>query len=223
MRFPLPIEWVSGTSTVVLRKTGYSMNRIALYLGVHLLLIVFSPSLAQGQTCFEGKPECASFWITEVGYTPRMNDAPRPFKDDFYLHWELGHMININASWAMGGAVFFGVDDTGSRWALKGRVRHWLGPRLSVDLAPGILVMIDERNETKTPGFTGHVGLNFREWFQFVGMVEVIDIQPDRQFPDVEPGIDTAWYVGAKTGGYGGFIGSAVLIAAVVVSLGSAY
>lgn len=152
-----------------------------------------------------------------------MNDAPTPNKDAFYFHWELGHMKNIVDRWALGGAVFLGADDLGSRLALKGRVRRWIGPRTSVDLSPGILVLISDRYKTKAPGFTGHVGLNFREWFQLVAMVEVIDMEPDRRrYPDVEPGLDTAWYAGAKMGGRASLVGTVILFAVAISQLNDA-
>jgi len=189
-------------------------GRITLGLGVAAFLAgILAPTPGQAQNCWQGSPDCESFWITEAGYTPRLSAPPRPLKESFYLHWELGYMRNLdNRQWALGGAGFLGLDDDGSRFALKVRLRRWLGQDVSVDLAPGILFAgSDSHFESNVPGFTGHLAINHREWLQVVAMLEVIDLEPKQAFPDLEPNTDVSWYGGVKLGGVAGVIGTVIL------------
>jgi hypothetical protein len=201
-------------------RKGLTRPRLFLMAAVPALLQAL-PALAADETCFEGARECRTFWITEVGLTPRLNEAPNPNKASFYFHWDVGHMANFG-NWAAGGTVFVGTDDYGSRYGVKGRLRRWLGPRISIDVSPGLVLGGSDRYGMKFPGFTGHMALNLREWVQATAMVEVLTLDPDPlRYPEIPPQTDTAWYAGITSGSYGGLIGSVVLGVAAVIAVAS--
>jgi hypothetical protein len=167
--------------------------------------------------CFlaKPKPECGSFLITEFGYAFRFDHSSNNRQ---YLTWELGWMKNKNKSSAVGGTVFFGLDQDfeESNFAFKPRFRWWLNKTESLDLAAGILIPGGKNNSFISPSYTGHVGFNVGNSFALVGQVEII-----RQ---VKNGTDVAWYGGFKLGTpFGAISGTAVAVAIGLLSLVSSF
>ncbi len=91
-----------------------------------MIICTFLP--AKAQHCFCGKPlpECKTFWITEFGYSHRLDQQPRRYQfaaSNFYLTWEVGMTGNLNQKSALGATFMLGADDNGHRFGVKPRYR----------------------------------------------------------------------------------------------------
>ena len=132
--------------------------------GITLILtcgILPAPILAQAEGdpqgrqqvgCFRGRPlpACKSFWIFEMqGSAPLMQTsrvvqspggpAFRQEAFDSQLEWNLGHMVNMGSTYAIGGVVTAGTGNGDALTGLKLRVRRWLGSDSSLEAEGGLL------------------------------------------------------------------------------------
>jgi hypothetical protein len=102
--------------------------------------------------CLQGHPlpACKSFWIVEVqGYTPLVQTERALSYGDAYplrqrafesgLEWNLGHMVNVGDSWAVGGALSVGTGNADPLTGIKVRVRRWLSADVSLEMDAGML------------------------------------------------------------------------------------
>lgn len=152
-------------------------------------------------------PECRYFAITEFGLFHRI--PARENEGSFYVMGELGVMRNINRKSSAGATFVVGGTEFGGRLGIKPRYRYWMNPNTSLDIAPGILLGGFENTSGETfPGFSGHLGLNFRQLdLSLIGQLEIISR-------------DKSFYAGAKLGGYAGPIAAVIVLifAAIAVS-----
>lgn len=72
---------------------------------------------------------------------------------------ELGFMHNLNDKNALGVTVLAGISDE-TQIGLNYRYRRWLGPNLTLEASPGVILAHDRHN-FRAPGFTGHVGVGY--------------------------------------------------------------
>lgn len=80
------------------------------------------------------------------------------------LEWNLGHMVNLGPTWALGGVVTLGTGSDGPLTGVKLRARRWLSPDLSLELEGGLLR--SNAHDTRFPpvnGVTADVRLNLRD------------------------------------------------------------
>ena len=75
-------------------------------------------------------------------------------------------MFNRGERSALGASVLLATNDDAFRFGLKGRYRRWLTPDVPLDIAPGVLIYQADQDLEIVPrtGFTGHVGLSWRDW-----------------------------------------------------------
>jgi hypothetical protein len=166
-------------------------------------------------------PKRRSFWITEFGYSLRFNVATKVRQVTYqsygyqwvgaetytpakrYFTWEVGHMRTMGYASALGAALFFGTDANDVlRFGVKPRYRRRLDRKISLDIAPGILIRGRDPLESTFPGVTTHVGLNFEDKYVLYGQMEVNRTE--------KYGTDVAWYGGVKLGSSPGLIAGAV-------------
>jgi hypothetical protein len=178
------------------------------------MLAIATSAAAQGsradslpsRACFRGRPEprCQSFWVTEFSITPRLNANPSgQGGPNYYFTWDLGLMRNTSARTALGGAVFLGGEDDGSRLGLTFRYRRWITSTTAFDLSPGVLVAGgDNQRAPRFPGFTGTAGIMHRDLVGLAARFEVV--------PDSAGRVETAWYGGVRFGSYPGIVTSIV-------------
>jgi hypothetical protein len=169
------------------------------------MLVVVTP--AQAQICFRPRPlaACKSLLITEFAVGAKVLD-PATRQDDVYYTGEFGWMVNVAGRSALGGALQLGIDDESDyRIGLKPRYRHWFTAMTSIDVAAGLLLFGDG---VESPGFTGHVAVNFS---RIVGAGIRFEAY-DEEFQ----GNTTRWYV---TGRLAAEAGVAAGLAGVVVLL----
>ena len=100
--------------------------------------------------CLRGEPRpmCASFWLIELqGSTTLMSPSYWVHGPDYSFRIDeseavyeltLGHMSNLDLRWAVGGGVSLGTGANDAFTGVRGRVRRWLTPNLSVELEAGL-------------------------------------------------------------------------------------
>ncbi|HEX2208051.1 MAG TPA: hypothetical protein VHG93_10250 [Longimicrobium sp.] len=169
-----------------------------------------------GGFCWRGRPApaCRTFLLAEGNvFTPvagsrytriDYNGGTRTqsLELTWYVAWELGGMLNLDANDAVGASVLVGGDANGARWGVKGRYRRWLDAATALDVGAGVLgagrsVPRDgEPGNDHVPavGLTGDVSLGFTEWAS-------VGVRADVLFSE-EGGGDpaTAYYVGTRLG-----------------------
>jgi hypothetical protein len=171
---------------------------------------------ASNDLCFRGGPlqRCKGFMLTEfaayIGPTTSYRRPPMNFI------WELGYMQNLPVhDLAVGGTLFVVNDEEPRRMlGVKPRLRRWLNPWLSVDVAPGLLLVgLEHRTGfvPSYPAFSGHVALNFGDFAAVSAQMEVL---PLRETSNVNPeGIETNVFIGLRFGSYPGVaVGSAAAL-----------
>lgn len=166
-------------------------------------------------------PRCRAFTLTEFGYSRRMNDSHRERTGSYHYYFtaQVGAMVNRGSRSALGGTIFFGGEDDGSRWGLRPRYRRWLTKTMAVDLAPGIVFAgSNDRFEPRYPGFSGEAGLAVQDLLALTAEFEVI--------PSHTHGTRTEWFAGVRGGsglGVVGGLGTVVLLAILVSASLSSY
>jgi hypothetical protein len=142
-------------------------------LGATLFLL---PTIGQAQICFRGHPQprCNGFTVLEFTFGARSSGLAQ-YSDGtpFYAAWSVGYLHNLNAGAAVGAAFKVSANDDGSRWGPVIRYRRWLGPSLSLDLAPGLFLGGDNGAlPSKFPSLTADVAIN---WGDRVSMLVGLD------------------------------------------------
>jgi len=159
-------RWVVTSCGVAIALWGWAGSAAA--------QVVDSAGQVQKVGCFRGhpSPSCRSFWIFEMqGQTPVVQsrrpvfygDAPpvRMHSFESELEWNLGHMVNLTPSWALGGVVTLGTGTGDHISGAKIRARRWLNPSVSLEVQGGLL-----RTGNRDPapmGVTGDLRLNIRD------------------------------------------------------------
>ncbi|HEX9705334.1 MAG TPA: hypothetical protein VGA20_08825 [Gemmatimonadales bacterium] len=144
------------------------LGLLTLVIGAALCL----PAAGQTQACFRGRPRptCASFWITETGYTRWTN--PPPHETPNYFTTELGWMRNVSSRDALGGSLQLAAyGDFDWRLAFKPRYRRWLGRGVRLDVAPGGYWGLAG---TLGSGIMVEAGLNYQDRVALVGRADKV-------------------------------------------------
>ena len=130
--------------------------------------------------CFRGRPlpACKSFWIvemqgsspvTQTSSTVQSPGGPRFLQEAFssQLEWNLGHMVNIGSTYAIGGVVTAGTGNGDVLTGLKLRVRRWLRSDLSLEAEGGLLWNDANGSTLGGAGGTAALRLNIRDQGSF--------------------------------------------------------
>ncbi|HUP53778.1 MAG TPA: hypothetical protein VM198_14955 [Longimicrobiales bacterium] len=196
--------------------------------------VVDGPGQAQKVGCFRGQPlpSCRSFWIFEMqGQTPVVQSRRPVFYGDqpsvqmhsfeTELEWNLGHMVNLAPSWALGGVVTLGTGTDNRVSGVKARARRWLNPNVSLELQGGLL---RTGNRARTPvGVTADVRLNVRDqgsiFFRWDG-VDLVELgAPGDDYYD-PAAFAQAFSVGIGVGSMPAVIGTGALGLGFAIVLG---
>lgn len=181
------------------------------------LTLTVAPVGMSAQTCFQGGTveRCRTFWITEFEFGRRL-DAPvvvRGTDDDWlenlFLAAEVGHMVNLENRWALGGTLMVAGAGGTSRLGAKLRVRRWIDPGFTTDAGMGLLLTgSDIDYQQHYPGFTAHLGLRYRD---LIGVSLRLDVIGGEPKPGIAPnpiGSDAAWHIGVTTGSFAALVSS---------------
>jgi hypothetical protein len=100
-------------------------------------------------------PHCRAFAVTEFALGARGLGSGQ--RTDFHLQLDLGGMLNLTDRSALGGTFTLGPHHGERGGSL--RYRYWVGPDLAIDLAPGAILVGDER-EGRRFRLTGQVAVS---------------------------------------------------------------
>jgi hypothetical protein len=161
---------------------------------------------AEAPLCFRGRPlpECQGFLLTEFAVSLGLPSSYR--RPPLDASWELGYLHNLEVErLAVGGSLFLVYDDEQRLlFGVKPRLRRWLTPWLSAEVAPGILVAgggVDSFAPAY-PAFSGHAALNFGDVLAVSTQLEVL---PLASKSNVNPqGREITGYIGLRFGSYAG-------------------
>jgi hypothetical protein len=171
--------------------------------------------------CFGGRPlpACSSFWITEASYGFRLTANGDQYSTrfpDYTASLEAGWMKNLSERFALGGTASAHLVD-GFKFGIRARGRYWVTPKVSLDLAPGLLVA----GTPGSPRFTMDASLMYRDRIGFTVQSFVLSSATYRQNGTYSVGNRLVMYPAVKLGsklGIAGAIGDAV---ALVVAIGA--
>jgi hypothetical protein len=168
--------------------------------------------------CFRGrpKPACDVFWLTEFGVAARVG-YNQPYESGPLFTWELGGMVNHGTRGAFGMAAFAQVGDGVGAVGIRPRLRYWITPTTSLDLAPGVVL----HGSGRSPGFSGHIGLNFGDYAAVTA--HVVALRPEPY--DIDQRTRTFVFAGGRLGSVPGTIvgitAPIVLLIALVIACSS--
>ena len=179
---------------------------------------LFGQAAAEQPThgCFRGRPSppCNNFWLTEAGVAARLA-GNQPYGSSPLFTWELGWMHNHGTRSALGIAAFGQAGGDLPAAGIRPRLRLWMNPTVSLDVAPGIALV------GGAPGFSGHVGLNLGDYA--AATVHVVALRP-RTY-DTNRSTRTAVFVGGRLGSVPGTVvgvgGPVALVIAFLIACGS--
>lgn len=114
-------------------------------LSVPAVAFAQEPSPTPRVGCLHGapRPACASFWLIEFQASRGWllhDPPPSDFADRSFTQyeWNLGHMGNVADHWALGATVSLGNGSDDIFTGVRGRVRRWLTPDLSMEVEAGV-------------------------------------------------------------------------------------
>lgn len=150
------------------------------------------PLPAQG-FCFHPRPlaRCSWFAVTEAGAALSV-----PSDEDPNLTFQAGALVNVGPRSSVGGVLVGAVFQNDVRFGVRGRYRHWLTDRVTLDVAPGIL-LYNETFTADSPGFTGELAVGYADWIAFTAQLEIVPF---------EFGTETRGFFGVKLGSYPGAV-----------------
>jgi hypothetical protein len=152
--------------------------------------------------CFESAPlpSCRNFLLTEFSATFRLASNRADSRGTLF-DWKLGAMRNVGARTGLGGAVFLTWSETFLTAGVQPRLRIWADPKLSFDLAPGLIVF---QGGSRNLGVHGQVAANYGRFVSLVGTLQVTDAGAFTQAGDKIR--RSEWFLGARLSGRPGVV-----------------
>jgi hypothetical protein len=114
------------------------------------------------------------------------SDGVIPYQDDVFesaLEWNVGHMVNLGETFALGGVLTVGTGNTDPLTGIRVRARRWLTSDVSVEVEAGILR--SNATDTQFPGVNGgtaDIRLNIRDQGAFFVRWDVLPL-PEQIYP----------------------------------------
>jgi hypothetical protein len=173
-----------------------------------LALVLHPVPLAAQGYCFHPRPpaRCSWFSVTEAGVALAI-----PSDEDPNFTFQAGALTNVGPRSAIGGVLVGAVFQNDVRLGMRARYRHWLSERVTLDIAPGILLYNDAFT-ADSPGFTAELGVGYGDWIALTAQLDVVPF---------EFGTETRGFFGVKIGSYPGAlaVGAAVVWAGVAAAI----
>ena len=185
--------------------------------------------------CLRGQPlpACKSFWLVEMqGYTPLAQSSRRvtygsvqPVEIQAFesnLEWNLGHMVNLTPTFALGGTLSIGPSGgTGIFSGARLRARRWISPDWSLEVSGGLLD--SDARYPSARGVTFDARVNIRDQGAFFVRWDGASLSPE-SFPEsghFDPGgFQQAISIGAAAGSVPALVGTGALGLGYVILLG---
>jgi len=161
---------------------------------VLLTTTLIATTTAEAGVCFRGrpKPDCSSFWITEVGIGLRF--SAEKGENQLWPHSEIGWMKNVGDRYSVGITTYFVAEPKYDDllFGLKLRGRLWLNRDLSLNVSSGAAL---------PRSYAGHVDLNYKDLIvPYVG-IDYLDFHHDIPWKTT-PGWNL--HAGLRGGSYAG-------------------
>jgi hypothetical protein len=112
---------------------------------------------ASGQEAGGGNAVARTFWVTEAGYSYSATGGC----SDHYPSLEVGKLINLGGSFAVGGSAFVGHNED-LVYGPRPRLRYWASDHVAFDFAAGLLW---GASRSRPAGFAG---VNYRDLLSVV-------------------------------------------------------
>ncbi len=196
-------------------------------LTVGTVLAAAPSATAQEQVgCLRGRPlpACKTFWIVEmqgsvplaqtrrtVVYGGDIQQGADAFEE--VLEWNVGHMVNLTPTFAVGGEFTLGTGHTDVLTGMRLRARRWLSEDVSVELEGGLLRT--DAGASRYPGVYGgtmDVRLNIRDQGSFYVRWDGVDLDEQAYDWMFDPGgFHHGLSVGASAGSVPALIGTSAL------------
>jgi hypothetical protein len=196
---------------------------------------VGDPDGRQQTGCFRGRPlpACKTFWIFEMQGSAPVVQTTRPvdfgggftFESKAFasvLEWNVGHMVNLDSTYAIGVVVTAGTGSGDALTGLKLRVRRWLSSDLSLEAEGGALWNDGNGGAIGTVGATTGLRLNIRDQGSFYLRWDMVPVTGQSFDSYFDPGgTQQALSVGVGTGSVPALIstGAAGVVLAVFLTL----
>jgi hypothetical protein len=113
-------------------------------------------------------------------------DGVMPYPNDVFdtqLEWNVGHMVNVGESFALGGVLTVGTGNTDPLTGIRVRARRWVTQDVSVEVEAGIVR--SNATDTQFPGVNGgtaDIRLNIRDQGAFFVRWDVLPL-PEEIYP----------------------------------------
>jgi len=176
--------------------------------------------------CLRGRPlpECKTFWIVEMQGSMPLVQTQRTIvlggnieqgsnTIEEVLEWNVGHMVNVTPTFAVGGLFTLGTGNTDVLTGMRLRARRWLSENLSLELEGGLLRT--DAGSSRYPGVYGgtvDVRLNIRDQGSFYVRWDGVDLEEQSFDWMFDPGgFHHGLSVGASAGSVPALIGTGAL------------
>lgn len=189
------------------------------------------PPSSSGPSASPGGPlaECKRFWLVELqGFLPLLqttrvvefDQAPQIPSKAFgrAVEFNVGHMVNVDSTWALGGTVALANLGVSGYWGLRGRVHRWVSPDLALEVSGGILG--GGEHHFANHGLTADVRLNLRDQGAIVARWDGVSQPEYMRYDEMDPGgFQQAMSVGVSAGGYRAMLPTGVAVAVLMTIL----
>jgi hypothetical protein len=174
--------------------------------------------------CFRGRPypECKSYLIFELTGTTRLGGTTRAASSQLgsrgnedlreYLAFDVGHMVNRDATHAVGWSLQGGGTEAGTRFAVKGRRRDWHLNGVTTDLAGGLLAA-QEPSINPNHGVQQGYGVTAEA---ALGVFSLASVMVDADLVRVEGHTAAAAHAGVRLESYTAIAGGVVVLVGLV-------
>jgi hypothetical protein len=182
-------------------------------------------------------PGCRDFILTEAGASVSLSgDLPDA---GAALTWDLGYMHNLGSRSAVGGSFYLRAYSF--EWFTVGfrpRYRHWLGRRTGLDIGPGLVLSsggdfggFDQAPPLAFGSLNASLALTYGDLVAVTLEFDALRFEesstpagwpPGYYFPGgVEGGTHSAWYAGARFGGWLGPVATGALLGVAMIAFAS--
>ena len=182
-------------------------------------------------------PDCRDFFLTEATLSARF-DGELPDAGTA-LTWDLGYMHNLGSASAVGGSFYLRAYS--AEWLTVGfrpRYRRWLGRRTALEIGPGLILSTggdfgggDQAPPLAFGSLNTSLALTYGDLvavtLEFDALrYEESDTPPawSWEYPvpgTVEGGTHSAWYAGARFGGWLGPVATGALLGVAMIAFAS--
>lgn len=182
-------------------------------------------------------PGCRDFILTEAGASASLSgDLPDA---GTALTWDLGYMRNLGSRSAVGGSFYLRAYS--AEWLTVGfrpRYRHWLGRRTALEIGPGLVLSsggdfggVNQAPPLAFGSLNTSLALTYGDLVAVTLEFDALRFEDSDTPPawsweyyvpgSVEGGTHSAWYAGARFGGWLGPVATGALLGVAMIAFAS--